>query len=74
MQGTLHIKELGEMSEFMCINDRIEPLYSHSKSAAAATQVAFQQPARQTSNFAKNVSSSLRLSVLRLTSPSQVKP
>ena len=34
------------MSEFMCINDRIEPLYSYNKSAAAATQVAFQQPVR----------------------------
>ena len=46
MQGTLYIEELNEMSDFMCINDRIEFLYSHSKNAAAATQVAFQQPAR----------------------------
>ena len=43
MQGTFHIEERDEMSEFMCINDRIESTFN----AAAATQVAFQQPAKQ---------------------------
>ena len=43
MQDTFHIEEGDEMSEFMCINDRIESIFN----AAAATQVAFQQPARQ---------------------------
>ena len=44
MQDAFHIKEWDEMSEFMCINDRIESIFN----AAAATQVAFQQPARGT--------------------------
>ena len=48
MQGTFHIEEWDEMSDFIRINDRIESIYFHSKSAAAATQVAFQQPARST--------------------------